>query len=822
MKNHQAHFALSKTVAAIHAALLAMAAIPLANAAPDPAVAELTTPDKTFEVGVVDVSKKSYKFGEYNGLYRDGARVNANVDMVGKSVDESATRWSVLATDLGLDTRRLEAEGGQQGRFNIHFLYDELPHKLSDSFRTIYNGAGSTALTLPATYPAAATRLGVTTTGQQVLSNWNNLQSPNAVAQPLVTDNAMTGPAYLVPSLMHNEDIGFKRTKVEGGLSYILHPGWEIKFAARQDKKDGTKLTGYAFASSSTAAMLIEPISFRTNGFDVALGYIGEKANMNLTYLYSTFQNDINAWTAATPFAGVTGTVGVYNNQALLSSAPESQMHQVKLAGGYRFTPTTRLSYEGTTARTTQNSNFNCQVNTGVTGCVSGVNSWIVPVGSANAKVASDTFAIKLTSHPINKLNLAAAYKYDHRDNQTPVNTFNVRFADQTGAANSSITNDPINTTKNLFTLDADYALARSQAVKLGYQLEDINRSTDGNGFAPSRTIATGNTNDFSLPVHKTKEDTWTLEYRNSMLSDVTGRLSYAQSTRRALDYSTPTFAATTNDATLIQYAYYTQFRDYFVADRTRDKIRGAFNYQVNDAWALGFSADYNRDKYKDAAFKQSDSTILNVDLSYAASEKMSLNTFYSREDRDSKLAGKYLVSSTTAGAKVNGVAATNLLGGACNVANHPCILANWDWNMSQADKVDTWGVGAKYKGFISSKLDMNADLLYIQASTPVSAGGGGSLVSDGAAAPDYTWFAPGSYPKITSKTTQLRLTGNYMIDKSQAVRVSYMYQHLKSSDWQYDAYTNPVAMQSFIGTGQTSPNHTVNAIAVSYLYSFK
>lgn len=808
-----------KTVIAVQAALLTMLMAPVARAETDSAVADLTELTKEVEVGVVGVSKRSYKFGEYNGLGNNGVRATGGFDIGGKGGENSTLRWTVEGTDLGLDTRRLEAEGGQQGLFKLHFVYDELPHKISDSYQTIFNGVGSTALTLPASYPLAATRLSPTyantntipNTDAITLANWNNIQAPNATA-----GIAGGGPGYLIPALVHNQDIGFKRTKTEGDVTYIFSPGWEAKFAARQDDKKGTKLTGYAFASSSTATMLAEPINFKTNEFDLSLGYTGEKANFNLAYLYSEFKNDVKAWSAATPFA----TGSVLNDQALLSGAPESRMQQIKLGGGYRFTPATRLSFEGSSLLSTQDSTFNCQ--TGAAGCVNGVNGWIVPVVSANAKVTNDKVFVKLTSRPISKLNLSAAYKYDHRNNQTPVNTFRVSFADSAAAAASNVANDPIDVSKTQYILDAEYAIARAQALKLGLQRESIERFSDGSGFAPSRTTSTANTNDFSLPVHKTNENAWNLEYRNSVLNNLTGRISYTHSVRKAQDYSQVTPAATTNDATLLTNAYYRQFRDFFVADRTRDKARSAFNYQIGDAWTLGAAVDYNRDAYMDAAFKEAKSMIYNFDLSYTASEDLSVSAFYSTEDRDAQLAGKYIISSSTAGTKVNGMAATNLLGGACSVANHPCILANWGWTMAQADKVDTFGIGVKQKGLFAGKLDLNSDLVYIRSRTPVTAGGGGSLISDGAAAPNYVSVAPASYPEITSRTLQLTIKGSYKVDKTQSVRAVYMYQRLENSDWQYDAYTNPVAMQSFIGTGMTAPRYNLNVLGVSYVYSFK
>lgn len=793
-------FAQKQLVLALQAAFLCLPAAALAEE--DPAVTELTKPTQEVQVGGRYVSKGAFKFGEYNGLYDDGVTGDLGFKFGWKGDEESSSFWRAEGTNLGLENRRLEVNGGDQGLYNLYFVYDELPHRISDSYRTIFNGNGTTSLTLPSSYPAIATRAGSTANNAAALANWNNIQAPNAVS-----GTPGGGPGYLIPSLMHDQDIAFKRTKIEGGVSVIFMPGWEARFSARQDTKDGTKLTGYAFASASTAAMLVEPIHYKTTDFTGSVGYADKTFNFNVSYLYSTFRNDIMGWSAQTPFA----TGSVLNNQGLFSSAPDNEMQQLKVNGGYRFTQTTRLMFEGTNSRMTQNSSFNYQSGAG----------WSVPWGSPDAKVVNDTYFLKLTSRPLNSLNLGASYKYDHRDNQTPVRTYTVAFADSSGGT-SAITNDPINWTKDLFALDAEYSFTRGQALKAGFQQETISRSTDGSGFAPSRTVGTANTNDFTLPTHKTREDIWSLEYRNSMVADLSGRVGVAWSERKALDYSMPRLAATTNDATLLTNAYYLNFRDFFVANRTRDKVRAGLNYQISDAWGVGATVDYNRDHYDEAALKVSESQIYNVDVSYTPSDRFGLNLFYSYEDRHSNLSGKYIVSSATAGTTVNGVAATNLLGGACNVANHPCILANWDWAIQQADKVHTIGLSGKYKGLFTSKLDVKGEVLYIHSRTPVTAGGGGSLVSDGAAAPNYTLFAPANYADITSKTIQLRLNGDYKLDKSQSLRAVYMYQYLNSSDWQYDAYTNPIAMQAYIGTGMTAPRHVVNVFGLSYVYNFQ
>ena len=47
-----------------------------------------------------------------------------------------------------------------------------------------------------------------------------------------------------------------------------------------------------------------------------------------------------------------------------------------------------------------------------------------LPAGSLNGLVVTGTLNAKLTAKPTKKLNLSAAYKFDNRDNQTPVNIY--------------------------------------------------------------------------------------------------------------------------------------------------------------------------------------------------------------------------------------------------------------------------------------------------------------------------------------------------------------------------------------------------------------
>jgi hypothetical protein len=148
-------------------------------------------------------------------------------------------------------------------------------------------------------------------------------------------------------------------------------------------------------------------------------------------------------------------------------------------------------------------------------------------------------------------------------------------------------------------------------------------------------------------------------------------------------------------------------------------------------------------------------------------------------------------------------------------------------WTQSQGDRIHTLGMGARYRGLLRGCLDLQGELTYSHARTPISVMGGTYYGNGVPSSPTGNVFiAAESFPDIKSEFTQLRLMGTYAIDKASAVRVTYIYGRLKSSDWAYDAYAQSVlgvlAIQNYIGPGITSPNYDVNVIGVSYIYRFQ
>lgn len=890
MKTNNDCLAVRAPVVAVQAALVALAAMAAAQAAEsDDAARRLTQPTSVVEVGAGYVSQDSFKFGEYNGLEKKGIYGIFNFDLRGGGNYENGdpTRWRATGTDLGLETREVTIDYGQQGRFRINFDYDELRRNRSDTYQTPYLGAGSNTLTLPSSWlkPFVPQVSGTTinfrslspTTGL-ASSNVAGVVTPPTAAQQTTVNNIIAAdlPAF------HNLDLDTKRTTYKGGFSYNIDPRWQFKASAQHEKKDGLKPMGAVTSQvSEYAAILPDPIDQTTDQYNVSLTYTGENAFMQVAYYGSVFKNDFSSLTwqdANDP-----------TKTATLSSAPSNSFHQILLTGGYNFSPTTKLVLNGSYGRNTQNDSF----------LTAGQNAQLplgLPVSSLNGKVVTTAFNAKLTARPTKDLNLAAGYKYDNRDNQTPVNTYFFQDANEARAAGASAfnaalglpantlgtniniyANRPYSKKINQFDVDADYAVARGQRLQGGYQYQEIERKCDGSWI-----------NCADAP--KTRENTLRAEWRANVVENLSGRLAYAYSERR-VNYDENAFLALVpmanvvpaGGATVSAYQYLLQtgltgfgpvagfpssplsgnaaifspnnnilpqalygsrnnineevgMRRFNMADRNRNKVRGSVNWDATDALSLQGGLDYDKDDYHNSVYglKNAETWAFNLEGSYSVSSDLAAQAFYTHEDIKSQSAGiSYAANSNTA---FVGQAGNTIVSGGCFATvlaknSNAKIDSCSNWSTDMRDKVDTFGAGFKYKNLMGGRLEVVGDLVYTHARTDIGVAGGSYVNNPFALAAPAPALAPGvaavffipaaNMPTATTKTIELRLGGQYELDKVSALRVLYWYQHLRSNDYVYDGMQFGT-LTNVLPTDEQPFNYNVHVVGVTYIYRFR
>jgi MtrB/PioB family decaheme-associated outer membrane protein len=894
-------FIVRASVAAVCGALLTLATSSAVQAADEvadskaaqasssePSVADLTQPTNSVEVGVTSVNKDSYKFGEYNGLQKKGETLIGNVDMRGGGAYDSndATRWRFNATDLGLETRNLSGEYGEQGKFRINFGYDELLRNRSDTYQTPYQGVGSNNLTLPSNWLQP-----VVPQSSASAINFRSLDPVAGTGSVISTAGVLTAPtAGNLTTLSNirtadlpafrNVNLYTKRSKYDAGFDYIIDSQWGFKAGFRHEHKDGYKPMGTVSSQvSEFSAVIPDPINQDTDQYDMSLNYSGADGSfLRAAYYGSVFKNNISSVTWQ--------DVNDLTKSATMSSAPSNEFHQLSLTGGYNFSKTTKLVVDGSYARNTQNDAF--------LNAATAQNNQLplgLPVTSLDGLVVTKALDLKLTAKPMKDLNLTGAYKYNNRANQTPVNTYFFQDANETKSGTNAFlagqgsnlnmyANRPYSKKVNQLNFDADYLLTKGQWLKAGLDWQKIDRSCNGS-WIDCADAAT------------TKENTLRAEWRANVSEDVSGKIGYAYSKRTVGNYNENAFLAlvpyanviptlgggigatqsaysymlangltgfgplagyalNTGDAliyspsnNIVPQALYGSrnnineligMRRFNMADRNRDKLRSSVNWQANEKLSFQGGLDFNKDDYANSVYglKEAKAWALNLDGTYAASEDLSATVFYTYEDQQSKSAGDAYGSNnngTGSNSFVN-LAGNTVVSGGCyatralqnqNAKIDQCL----NWSTDMRDKVDTLGITLKQKNLMAGKLDLVGDLVYTRARTNIGVSGGSyvnnpyALAGAPAVATAVFFIPTTALPEISTKTIELRLSGKYALDKSAAVRVSYIYQHTKAVDYAYDGMQYGTGT-NYLPTSEQAPDYTAQAIGVSYIYSFK
>lgn len=909
MSNNQNRFTLRATLAAVQGALIALAMMPNTYAAETPAaepavaestagpavaksaaepaaaeptVAELTKPTSHIELGIGYVSEDSAKAGEYNGLDDKGAYGIANIDLRGGAAydSDSALRWRIKGTNLDLDTRDVKAEIGQQGTFRLDFGYDELQRNRSDSYQTPYSEAGSGHWVLPSNWvipivprvsgatPNARGLSPAVTSSSAIVggvvtppTNAQNITSANIQAQDL--------PAF------HNIDLGTKRQKYNGGISFDIDSQWQFKASVSHEDKDGYKPMGTVTRATGgdISTILPDKIDQTTDQYNVALGFTGEKGFLNAAYYGSFFDNHVNSLSWQ--------NWALPSSTATMSSAPSNEFNQFGLTGGYNFSPTTKLVMNGSYARSTQNDKF-----------LTDASTPLVPRDSLDGLIVTKAFNMKLTAKPVQDLNLSGGYKYEDRDNRTPVNTYGFYDANDVPSgildtnfraalgnpvglgSNININaNRPYSKKSNQINLNADYMVTRGQWIGGGYDWQRIERDCSGSWIA-------------CADADRTNENTVHVDWRTAAIENVTTKLDYAYS-RRTVNYNENAFLAIVPMAnvaptggvllpngvpataynTMLYYglngygynaglppvalsaalakffpnnnalsnALYQNgnrisellgMRRFNMADRDRNMLKSSINWQATDRLSLQAGFNWNKDDYGNSDYGLTDGRnwALNLDGTFAVNENLSFNAFYNHEDQQSRSAGNtYTANSITVA-----VGAANVLSGGCypNVTTKnqnnkidPCL----NWSADMQDRVDTLGISFKRDKLLAGKLDLAGDLSYTRARTNIGVNGGNYQANPfGAVAPAALFFIPATdLPTVKTETVNLVLSGKYTVNKASSIWAGYNFQHMSSNDYVYAAM-QPGGLAGQLPTYEKAPSYNVHTIGVSYIYSFQ
>jgi hypothetical protein len=278
--------------------------------------------------------------------------------------------------------------------------------------------------------------------------------------------------------------------------------------------------------------------------------------------------------------------------------------------------------------------------------------------------------------------------------------------------------------------------------------------------------------------------------------------------------------------------------RRYYVADRDRDKVRSMLGWQATDALSLQGGVDVNRDDYPDSTYglQQSKMWTANLDGNYAVSDRVSADLFYTYDHMRGVMGGNSYTANNNTGTIANSQpGVVGLSGNTCdsyttllqrnnNNKIDPCL----DWRSTMTDRVHTVGFSVIDKRFVTPKLDVTGSVIVSHARSDNSVSGGNwanNLLTGPGAPPTTTaayFIAATPLPTVPTTSSEVRLDGRYAVRKGSALRLSYAYLHMTSSDWQYESMqTGAGTLSGVLPTNEQPFNYNVHVFGVSYVVTF-
>jgi len=510
------------------------------------------------DFGVGWVSGDSPRFGDYRGLDEQGFYAAIDGDLHFRNLQ--GRYFDLYADNLGYASRELDMQGGNTGQYELRFGYQEIPRYLGYGTQTPFLGVGSDSLTLPANWVKANTTSGMSA-----------LESSLAAAQLKTT-----------------------RKILDAGATWNFLSNWSYRIDYQQQKKEGTRTLGAGlFYSNST--ILPAPIDFTTDLFDMGLTWSTQRAQVELGFTSSKFDNGNSSLTWQNPFSSLPD---LYNFRAALE--PGNKAHQFSLSGAFAITPMIRLSGRAAIGRLTQNDAF-------LPYTINPLYSDLpLPRESLNGKLDTSTynFAGKLFAKLSRNFSFTARGKWDERDNKTPVDIYTPVVTDLVPTAPRY--NTPYSYKRQKYSADVSYRAHRVIRLSAGGRQENLDRTLQS--------------------VERTKETTWWGELKVNPTAQVQTRLQAETSNRNISDYLQIDNGLPPDNPLM---------RKFNMADRDRDRFMVEVDYMPTEALGINLNYFYANSKYGESpiGLQKSTDQSVTVNVNYAVGTKVNVYAFVTRDD---------------------------------------------------------------------------------------------------------------------------------------------------------------------------------------------
>jgi len=682
------------------------------------------------------------KFNEFRDLERSG--LIGTIDIKGRG-DNSYVDF--FGENIARDDQYLNAQGGQYGVFKYRLYNDKMTHNLSWNALTPFAGAGSSNLTYAGTWDA-------TGSAAALIDSHNN------------------------PATWNLFDTSLKRNNYGGYFELSNNSPWYIRFDANEVTTKGIRPMGSPFTNSSGNGPidLPTPVDYKTRNLSFEGGYASKRGLINVSVLRSSFNNSIDHLSWMDP----KWSTGTSYGTAVNLLPPISVQEKVGVNGTLR-----QLPLSSTLSGRVSYSQLTNSIGLSGLGYVTNLNdatpssSTTSPSSSQfDGKIVTSNASLSLTSNPAKNLDTRLYWNwYDRRNDSTPIS-----YAAGTGSPTviaALPAGQPFNYRKGNAGLD------------LGYRIDAAHKL--GGGIERKEVIRTVGTAPLQEPV-STNDNTYYLEYKNTALDILNGRLKYERINRASGDYG-----ASAATSTVINPGFSTAMD---TANFHQDRFKLMLDSNPAPLLDLGFQAIYKTTDYHGRPYgiQRDKRQEYDLSVSYGDPSKFRVTAFVDWEivnAEDNWYVGTF---------------------GAATSAT------DFDVRTSQHSTNKLFGLGADWP--VASRFTLNGSYIYSKTDGAVD------FTHTSTATTGALFYQGGLIPFNTDNTTKhaVNLKGKYTVDKNWAVTGGYAFERYNYRDDQmngfngYYAYYAPAsATNSAILSGAfQNPSYKAHIFYLMANYKFQ
>lgn len=686
-------------------------------------------------LGLVEASDAG--FGQYNALHSDGVYGVLHFDLWHREDGRSGdTRYlQIEGRGFGTGTGDLSAETGDQGNYKIRFGVRQIERLDRDDALTVFRGS-SNRLVLP---------------------------------------NGYNGPADAADrSFYRDVDFGVKREEFSLYAEKVLNSRWMLISDARYENKRGEKPTAVGQGFRGTA-IGIQSIDYGHTQLNLRLRHTDSRRQLEFGYYFSHFDNDDRALNFENPlYAPRTGEPASAGSQQLALS-PENFFHQLSLTGGFALSDTTRLTGHAAFGRATQDEKF-LPYSTALFYDFDGdsnpdATAPAYPRDSLEGKVDQTNLKLALFSRMSSKLNTELRYRYEHRDNKTPVGTY--RHLHYDGEADEEWGNRVNSRERHTTALEGKWRLPKRMRLKAGYEHQRTFRDTrllEPHAHHDDDTGDTDVTSSVTSRNHVTREDRIWSQLRFPASRSLTAKVKVSGSKRNT--GSSQAFDEHINEHDAVAPTY--------LLDRHRVAVETSANWQARSDLLVSASWLAARERFRNTRFgpNRVSSSAGNFDVSFSPRPDFSANLFFGVDSAD--------FSQNSRGTGGDRGATT---------------AVSDRWSVKVEDLSYHAGLGVDWRPE-HQRYDMALDYSVIDAANAVSS----KHEADG----------KGHLPDSEVRIHRVSLRTNVPLRKQLTLTTGYRFQRYDTNNWSWNSED-----YSVLGFGWDNPNSSAHALMMGLRFQF-